>query len=291
MSSCRIRVTLLVAQNSNHIQLWVFAQQIAISAHLLEQYQLTLGISVKAATQATTIPAPGILQPLKAFLCQFGTYSIPTDQLAASGPTSADCGSQIEIAHLSDLQASKCSVCTFYITSDHGMPIHQGVVAAVASMTHLTKLHVTIGGSSHPLEIDLQPLAQLSLVTDLALQINNNTANCCNGVIRSNEKTLQFVSLTAGMWTAATYCSLQHVAHLKVFNLTIMENDTAQAQALGGITAQLFRLTLHGVKSAGGFQALHDSQPRMHELTLRNPVCCDFHRLPELPFLQRLTLS
>lgn len=65
----------------------------------------------------------------------------------------------------------------------------------------------------------------------------------------------------------------------------------AQAQALGGVKAELFRLTLHGDMAAEGLQALHDSQPEIHELTLRSPARHDFHKyFPDVPSLQCLTL-
>lgn len=68
-----------------------------------------------------------------------------------------------------------------------------------------------------------------------------------------------------------------------------MEVGAAQAKALAGITADLFSLTLHGVEAAVGFQALHDSPSKLHELTVGGSLCYDSHKLPELPLLQRLT--
>lgn len=259
--------------------LFMSAQQVAAHAHVLDQHQVTLGISVEAATEAASLPDPVVLHALKAYLCQFDTFSVPTDQPTAIKTTIADARSQIDLLQLQGLQNSNLSLCTFCITASYG------VVDVVATMTSLTTLHLTIVNCS---QIDLQPLAQLGLITDLALQVSYRNLSCCEGVLRSNKQTLQSVTLTAGEWNAASYCSLQHVPQLKILNLTVMEIDATQAQALGGITAELFRLTLHGNESSRGFQALHDSHPGIHELTLRHPMC--HYRLPELPSLQRLTL-
>lgn len=283
MTSCSIGITLLVPQGSNTFMLSMSAQQVAAHAHVLHQHQLTLGMSVEAATEAASLPEPIVLHVLKAYLCQFDTFSVPTDQPAAIKTTVADARSQIDLLQLKGLQNSNLSVCTCCIATSYG------VVDVVATMTSLTTLHLTIADCS---QVDLQPLAQLGLITDLALQVSYRNLSCCEGVLRSNKQTLQSVTLTAGEWSAASYCSLQHIPQLKILNLTVMEIDTPQAQALGGITAELFRLTLHGVESTRGFQALHDSHPGIHELTSRNPtlMCYDHYRLPELPSLQRLTL-
>ena len=141
--------------------------------------------------------------------------------------------------------------------------------------------------------VDFQPLAQLGLLEDLALQVVRwNEPECCHGVLRSNRQTLQFVTLTADSWTAATYHSLQQIVQLKTLNISIMNANTDQAQAIGGITAKLFRLTLHmnGAPSDKIFQDLQDSQPDIHELTLRKQRCCDICRPPLLPRLRSLTL-
>ena len=109
-----------------------------------------------------------------------------------------------------------------------------GVVDVVAYMTSLTKLHLTIDDSFFHYYIDFERLAHLSLLQDLALHIVHLLPTCCEDVLRSNRQTLQFITLIAGSWTAATYRSLQYIPQLKGLNITIREIGTVQAQALQG---------------------------------------------------------
>ncbi|KAL3146902.1 hypothetical protein ABBQ38_014874 [Trebouxia sp. C0009 RCD-2024] len=297
LTTCSISVALVIAQSSAGAELAAFAncKQVATSAHLLQQHQLALRISVGPAKGTTIVPPPDVLRQLRAFLHEFDTYSIPTEQPAACRTTSTDLESKLSYDHVEYLLDSNLSKCTFSTSTQHEIEVPSsvkiGIVHIVAAMTHLTKLHLTIADQFYLSTIDFQPLSKLVLLTDLALQIVHKVPTCCNGVLTSNCQTLQFVTLTAGSWTAATYCSLQHIAQLKILNLTIMGIDTAQAQALMGVTAEVFRLTLHGDFSPQGIQALQNSQPKVHELTLRNSACNNFQTyLPELPSLQRLTL-
>ena len=259
MTSCKVGVTVLVAQGSRHTELANSAKQVARFAQLLHlQQQLALRVSFEAATDTTILPPPGVLQQLQACLYQFDTYSIPTEQPAASRTLSAETNSKITYDHLWYLSnTNRKSICTFSISTDHDFEVSSsvkaGIIGALAPMmSTLTKLHLTIRDSFFLSTIDFQPLAQLGLLTDLALQIVHKVPTCCDGVLRSNRQTLQSVTLTAGSWTAATYGSLQHIAQLKVLTITIMEVDAAQAQALGGVKAELFRLTLHGAVSPEG---------------------------------------
>ncbi|KAL3146895.1 hypothetical protein ABBQ38_014867 [Trebouxia sp. C0009 RCD-2024] len=253
------------------------------------QHQLELGISVAAATQTTTHVPLAVLLPLVPFIHAFDTYSIPSEQPSAF--TTTKVRSQVSGEHIWELSKSQLSVCTFYLSTenDDAEFIKSRVVTAIASMSNLTKLHITIDDKLESINLDFQPLSKLSLITNFALQIVHKGPTCCEGILSSNRQTLEFVTLTASSWTASTYCSLQHVAQLKTLNLTIMEIDTAQAQALAGITAGLFSLTLHGSKAVAGFRALYDSQSQVHELTVRHSFDHDSHILPDLPFLQRLT--
>ena len=312
MTSCRAGLTLLVAQDSNESELMEWAKQAALSANLLQRHQLTLGISIEPVTNTTIVLPASVLRQLGTFLCCFDTYTIPTDQPAAIRTTNAGVSSftsinlgltsAVTVNHILDLSDSDPSDCTFCIATDHPDPWHPSPVnyrntltAVVASMANLTKLHLTIADSFSLSGIDFQPLAQLLLLEDLALQVFGwREPECCSGVLRSNRQTLQFVTLTADSWTAATYRSLQQIVQLKTLTISIINANTAQAQALKGVTAELFRLTLqniHGAQLDDTLQALQDNEPAgVHELTLRNQQCCDTCRPPLLPFLQSLTL-
>ena len=270
MTRCSIAITVCVAKDSYYVDLIESADQVWDHAHLLRQHQLALGISVAAATETTTHVPLAVLTTLIPFIHSFDTYSIPLEQPSAFTTTKAR--SQVSGEHIWELCKSDLSVCTFYLSTDNDNVefIKCSVVKAVASMTNLTKLHITIDNKLPSIDLDFQPLSKLSMIIDLAIQIIDQNPTCCHGVLSSNRQTLQFVTLTASSWTASTYSSLQHVAELKTLNLTITEIDTAQAQALEGITADLFTLTLHGGKSAGAFQAMHDIHLKVHELTLRD---------------------
>ena len=292
ITTCRADFTLLVAHDSNVTELMKSAEHIALSARLLQEHQLIVGISIQPATNTTIVPPAIVLRQLGAFLCRFDTYTIPTDQPAAN--TKVGVKLAVTVNHILGLRDSDPSDCTLYIETANPSPIQYPVPIMVASMTNLTKLHLTIADRNCISTVDFQPLTQLSLLEDLALQVLPwKKPECCHGVVSNNRQSLQFVTLTAASWTVATYCSLQQIVQLKTLNISIVNADTAQAQALGAVTAELFKLTLHrhhfGAQSEETFQALQESQPEIHELTLRKQGCCDFCRPPLLPLLRRLT--
>ena len=147
-------------------------------------------------------------------------------------------------------------------------------------MANLTKLHLTVSRGHYGDPTDFQPLAQLSMLQNLALQCNDDY-NKCEGVLMRNRQTLRKVTLTAHAWSASTYSSLQAVAQLDFLNISIKGIDIEQAQAFGSITAEVFRLNLHGMIREGALAALNSNSPAVHELTLWN--LDQAFSLPHLP--------
>lgn len=194
------------------------------------QDQLAMSISIAAATQITNHVPLAVLEPLIPFIHAFDTYSTPREQ--PSDLTTPKIRSQVSGKHIWELCMSPLTVCTCYLSTDNDDAeyIKSTVVTSIAHMTNLTKLHLTADDKLKSINLDFQPLSKLSLIADLDLQIVHKSPTCCDGILSSNKQTLQFVTLTASLWTASTYCSLQHVVQLKSLNLTIMEIDTAQAQ-------------------------------------------------------------
>ena len=67
--------------------------------------------------------------------------------------------------------------------------VKYGTVNTIAAKANVTKLHLTISDPFNLSFTELQPLAHLSLLTDLALQIVHKVPTCCIVVLMSNRQT------------------------------------------------------------------------------------------------------
>ena len=252
------------------------------SKQLFPDHDLVLRISVTSAADAV----PTAIRHLGSHLHHFDTYSIPTEQPAASTNLQLATTSAMTYPQVQALSGSAASICTLWVssTANQAFVPSKRVTEAVATMANLTKLHLTVSSSDH--QTDFQPLAKLSMLQDLALQCNDDH-NTCEGVLMRNRRTLRKVTLTGHTWSASTYSSLQAVAQLDFLSINIRWLDTVQAHAFGSITAEVFRLNLHGAMRRHELAALNSNSPAVHELTVWN--LDRTFRLPHLPSLQRLT--
>lgn len=145
------------------------------------------------------------------------------------------------------------------------------------------------------IEVDFQPLAHLSMLTDLALQcpmLTHRPTRSCNGVLSSSKQPLHHVILTAGAWDIHTLLSLQTCSQLKSVCIRVGQLSKAEAEQLGGVQAdgiQLMLLTPHRLQ-ADVIQALTASVPRIRELTCRDIPHSWGSYLEWLPSLETLHL-
>lgn len=288
------------------------ASQVAnIAAQLSQEQQLDLGISIYARScKETALPHPEILKLLKGFLHHINTCSIPHEQPAASDPEWIDQHAYAQslrcsYQHANFLQGSKVPVCTLQLRyagwnagwNDEVSAFNQCMVV-LPSLTHLTKLHLAFVDKLGYRPVNFEPLAQLSLLEDLAVQCIQCAGPCyltvfgpvcCKGVLESNAQSLRSVILS-GFWSAAAYSSLQSVLHLDTLSIHTTGLDIHQANAFAGIQADSFRLTLHRQLWPDVVTALERSQPQVHKLTKWGSCQKQPLSLPALRSLQSLTL-
>ena len=286
------------------------AYQIAETAqHLLDDNRVELRITINRCSQNAMLPAPQVIHAVNRFVSAFDTYSIPTEQPAASLlKWTEECNSNVfscchsQVTALAD---SSFQVSTVQTKCDLDWDpdvfeswCYDGLIAAVATMTHLTKLHLSLADYFDFSAIDLEPLACLTSLKDLALQCFDNPgldclricdSVCCQGVLESNKQTLHCVTLT-GPWTAATYYMLHKCSKLETLSISISELNVEQAKALASISADSFRLTLHQQLEPIVLAAINHSQPQIHMLTTWGIYQKEALKLPQLLSLHELTL-
>lgn len=68
-----------------------------------------------------------MLRQLRAFLHEFDTYSIPTEQPAACRTASTELESKLSYDHVGDLLDSKLSTCTFFTSTQHDLEVPSSV--------------------------------------------------------------------------------------------------------------------------------------------------------------------
>lgn len=156
------------------------------------------------------------------------------------------------------------------------------ILTSIAAFTSLTKLHLTL------IDADLQPLAQLSSLQDLALQVQYQQSASCAAVLDSNRHTLQSVVLSAHSWSFETYWGLHIVANLDTVVTDFKWLDSVAMPYLAGISARLVRWIVRGHINSVTVEALNTA--KVHHLTL---FClCDtfWQEMAGSTSLQRLTV-
>ena len=242
MTSCSISLVLHVAYDMAAVCRLACAQRIVIfAAWLLQHHQLTLQISVHQPLPGAFIPTADVLQLLQDHLHHFDLYSVPTAQPAVSDSISS---LRVGAREFEAISHSQASVFTCFIDGNGGWndpayTIHY-TIAAMGRMKCLTKLHITLSPfDNFHAKADFQLLAQLTCLTDLALQCLDAESSC-EGVLQSSRQTLCQVTLTAYSWITATYSSLQDMPGLDKLTISVLEMTCAGAEALQGVRACTF---------------------------------------------------
>lgn len=277
-------------------------QTAEFAKQLLNEKRVELCIMTQRRSPDSMFSAPQVTHVLKRFL-RFDTWSIPTEQpVNLPGWTYDAWLSSCCQGHLTPLKDSNTEVCTMQVNCSTdwyhnplGTCYQDEVIAVVATLTHLAKLHLTLpDGRGDFSEIHFEPLTCLTSLRDSALQCLDEPYDddkwvCCQGVLASNRRTLRDVTL-AGPWTVETYDTLQECSKLELLSISISILDVDQAEAFASISADSFRLTLYQQLDADVLVAIKHSQPQIHMLTAW--VMCDNEilTLPELLSLQELTV-
>ena len=81
----------------------------------------------------------------------------------------------------------------------------------IGALSSLTRLHISTAGR---LNVDFQPLSQLTQLADLVLQCCALSASCAD--VLHSRQTLQRVALIARSWDVATFASLWSPSHPSV---------------------------------------------------------------------------
>ena len=161
-------------------------------------------------------------------------------------------------------------------------------IAAIASLHHLTKLHLTILART-----DFEPLAQLKGLQDLALQSDSRAASATD-VLRSNSQTLHTVKLVSRGWNADTLTTLLDLPKLQTFTIKVLSLCVDDAQTLSRLlrpsSVQLMLRKCAKMKPEA-FKILTSGQATITHLELweLEPAC--FCALQTMPSLQALTVA
>lgn len=162
------------------------------------------------------------------------------------------------------------------------------LIRPISALCSLTILHLTILGQ----QPDLQPLAALTGLQDLALQCQLYSSSC-HDVLDSNRRTLQHVTLASYSWDSKTYETLAGLPTLRSLNVKVCRLALEAARVVGGISAPeavSIMLRNNTVTEPEAFYALSAGCAKIQTLTLWD---LDNHRCQELqsmPALSSLTL-
>ena len=214
LSDCILKVKLVIANDadsrrhlSQHARAITFA-----SAALQAFHGVKVQITLCSSRDATVAPAPDVLQLLEPFITQVDYYDVLKDLTSGDRADFDTINAAFTPSHIAALQQCSTNLQTLSISdrtqAEDQLATLVPSMSAIANFTSLTRLHLTLTLSATA--ADFQPLAQLSLLEDLALQcpVDVNSASC-SGVLSSSRATLRAVVLTAGSWDAKTYRSLQ----------------------------------------------------------------------------------
>ena len=216
-------------QASQVVQVCEDVKTIADAAKTLQKQDVCVHIRLEAvlAYELTLKLVKELCPFLISIDChQVTDLSSELDQVSDFTTKPAASFSRSALKHLGDSDSPIQSLCL----SDHsfpklkhfqGLPL-EGSISAVASLKHLTRLHLSIQAKT-----DFEPLMQLTGLQDLALQSDSRSASA-DAVIHSNSQTLQHVVLSSRGWDSATFAALDHCPKLNAATikvLTLTEDD------------------------------------------------------------------
>ena len=294
---CTIEVKLVIGNGSvSRVNLDIYATQIASLVKQMHDRQ-AVGITITFCSSrgATLAPPSQMLQLLAPCISQIDYYSVRREQVVEGCHVYQTYSSVFTPEHITALQESSTQLQTLHISDHDGSLFSNSSLAPsmadIARFVSLTSLHLTL--TAIGTEVDFQPLAHLSLLTNLALQfpvLISGTTRSCNGVLSSSKQSLHHVILTAAAWDVDTYLSLQACSQLKSVCIRVWQVSTADAEQLGCVQADGIQLTLLTPYrlQADTLQALTASVPRIRELTCEDipyPLGSYLQRLPSLESL------
>ena len=112
------------------------------------------------------------------------------------------------------------------------------MLAAIAGLPSLTRLHLTLPATQTTRPVHLSPLAQLTCLEDFALQcLDSSTGNSCAHVLCSSSNTLQTVQLGIFGMDGVTCLALYSLSKLQALMLQVNSLDTSLARRITRLTA------------------------------------------------------
>ena len=297
LSDCRLQVKLVIANHADSRRLLSqYAKLIASASKALHAFhEVKVQITLCSSTDATVAPAPDVLQLLAPFITQVDYYDVLKDLTSRDRADFDTINAAFTPSHIAALQQCSTNLQNLSISdrtqAEDQLATLVPSMSAIATFTSLTKLHLTLTLSATA--ADFGPLAQLSLLEDLALQCPLDVDGAsCSGVLSSSRATLRAVVLKAGSWDAETYQSLQGSAQLDKVCIRIRQLWYAAASELGKIKARFIQLVIMELHqcSCRAFRALTAHKPCIREL-----VCYDMPDnltvyLQQMPHLETLYL-
>lgn len=240
LSNCDLEVTLTTKHDvqppSHFVQVCKDVKTIAAAAHILQKRDVTVRIRLQAVLASAITPM--LVNKLGPFLLSIDSHQVldlSAELLQVSDFTTkaAACFSQAALTHLGDSSSPIQSLSL----SDHsipgleackGLPLGHSI-SAIASLQHLTKLHLSIEGRT-----DFDPLTQLTSLEDLALQALSRHASACQ-VLHSNRHSLQHVILSSRGWDSATFEALQSLPNLDSVTIKVVFLTDVDAATLSSL--------------------------------------------------------
>lgn len=241
LSSCDLEVTLTTqrgydVQPSHFVQVCKDVRTIAAAAHILQKRDVTVRIRLQAVLAAALTPLlVNLLGPFLLSIDSHQVLDLSAELLQVSDFTTkaAASFSQAALTHLGNSSSPIQSLSL----SDHSIPQLQACkglplghsISAIASLQHLTKLHLSIEGRT-----DFNPLTQLTSLEDLALQALSRHASACQ-VLHSNRHSLQRVILSSRGWDSATFEALHSLPNLDSVTIKVVFLTDVDAATLSSL--------------------------------------------------------
>ena len=297
LSDCILQVKLVIANDADSQRyLHQHARLITYISKSLQAFRkVKVQITLCSSKDATVAPPPDVLQLLAPFITQVDYYRVLKDLISRDRNEFVTIDAAFTPGHIVGLQQCSTNLQTLSISdrtqSEDQLATLVPSMSAIANFTSLTRLHLTLTLSSTA--ADFQPLAQLSLLEDLALQcpVDVNSVSC-SGVLSSSRTTLRAVLLKAGSWDAEIHRSLQGSTQLEKVCIRVLWLWDTAALELGKVKANCMQLVILKLDqcSSSALRALTAHKPCVRELACRDMPDDFTVYLQQMPNLERLYL-
>lgn len=219
--SCKLLIVLQFGSSFYLSRPHYYASSIAAAARSLKSQNVlvTLHLTSEDGEQDFT-PCSNVLEILAPYLQRVDLRSalvFPETHLKALKNTESRLGELSVIDYVDRTAAGALSVPVVSVT------------AWIATCCQLTKLHLTSTSF-----YDLQPLASLTCLQDLAIQSPHLDLNCY-GVLVSSRQSLQHITLAALGWHTLTYAALTCIGCLQSLVLKVDFFAPGHALAMSGL--------------------------------------------------------